>query len=127
MDPWIGRGSYAFFLLRVVLQVCCSSRPEALEDLRLVRRGPRRVRGHPHIWSETWIGVGLEFTAETAILLGLLTQARRLHSVGRDGGRLLSVSQPNGMCPSQNHGEPPWLCSASSSFLRRARRGELKP
>ncbi len=67
---------------------------------------PAQFGGHPHIWSQTWIGGVLEFYGGTAILLGLLTQPIAFILSGEMAVAYFQFHQPNGMWPVQNHGEP---------------------
>ncbi len=67
---------------------------------------PAEFGGHPHIWSETWIGGVLELYGGTAILLGLLTQPVAFILSGEMAVAYFQFHQPNGMWPVQNHGEP---------------------
>jgi len=67
---------------------------------------PAQYGGHPHIWSETWIGGVLEFYGGAAILLGLFTQPVAFILSGEMAVAYFQFHQPNGMWPVQNHGEP---------------------
>jgi len=67
---------------------------------------PAEFGGHPHIWSETWIGGVLEFYGGTAILLGLFTQPVAFILSGEMAVAYFQFHQPGGHWPIQNHGEP---------------------
>ena len=66
---------------------------------------PAQFGGHPAMWSQTWVGGGLEFWGGLLILLGLCTRPVAFVLAGEMAVAYFQFHQPNGTWPIQNHGE----------------------